>query len=167
MLHSLCLLPALCIIDRSDLCCSLEDCLGMIAASAPMLKPLAGKALGIESSTNTYYAYGNNRDGASGRQPGGSRISRANRTGIVSHNGEAASYELQDRDNRSDGGVSAEGNMGTMASVYRHEAESEESILQNAQPSFQSTAEYGDPRGAPQKQLGYKGITKTTEVVVK
>ncbi|PYI01159.1 integral membrane protein, partial [Aspergillus sclerotiicarbonarius CBS 121057] len=35
----------------------LEDCVGMIAASVPMFRPLVGKALGLGSS-DTYYPYG-------------------------------------------------------------------------------------------------------------
>ncbi|OJJ45217.1 hypothetical protein ASPZODRAFT_133842 [Penicilliopsis zonata CBS 506.65] len=132
----------------------LEDCIGMTAASVPMLKPLVGRVLGLNSTRDTYYPHGSNSNTPWSQGRSQHNASASASGGMRSHGGRPGGgkrappdmYELDERETDSDEGASTQ----SKAFPYRHEPGSEENILQ-------------DSANSNARRLG---ITKTTEVRV-
>ncbi|KAH8658020.1 hypothetical protein BX600DRAFT_62507 [Xylariales sp. PMI_506] len=139
----------------------------MIAASAPMLKPLVGKVLGLETrSDGAYYQYGSRNTNVNHR--GNANAMRSNVHDRAFGRAEAG-YELEDRETDSDGasGVSAQKGEESMSggnALYRHEMGSQDKILHYS--AYRTTVENGLSRPSPHNKSSFQGITRTTEVTV-
>ncbi|EPE10265.1 integral membrane protein [Ophiostoma piceae UAMH 11346] len=123
----------------------LYGCLGLIASSVPMLKPLASKALGLDSTHDrSYYAYGTDNG-----PPGGRARTRAGASGSNARSrarggntanmsiAEASGYELDERDSDPGGSGSLNSERKseglTSVSAYHHNTGSQDNILYYSQ----------------------------------
>jgi hypothetical protein len=144
---------------------SLEDNIGMIAASAPILKPLVSRFIGLESTKDRgYQQYGSNGNGQTGKSKNNTGL-RSNAHDRAFARAEAG-YELDDHETESDGASQASNmkkrdSVVNTLSLYPHDNGSMETILQ--QGRF-NTVTVGKSSLRPQLQSTYKGITRTMEV---